>query len=92
MPESTSKRKNRDIAAEIDVYLKKFEASKKINRPRKGNSISPYYNAGCWDGGRYVNVKYVEFQGTSCLSKAEALKYLEWLKAGNIGRHYAALK
>ena len=84
--------KLKEIAERIDAYLKKFEADKTINAPGKGSmAISPYYCAGAWVSGSYVSVCYVSFQHTSNLRKADAIKYLERLDAGNVGKHYTAL-
>lgn len=88
------KTKLKDIAKEIDGYLKKFEADPKTNtgryNPKAG--LHEYYNAGCSSRGRFVCVWYISYQGNSSLTKAEAIEYLDWLKAGNIGRHYECLK
>jgi|694.fasta_scaffold00460_36 hypothetical protein len=83
--------KLQEIADKIKDHLKRFESDKTINAAKDGRSISPYYNAWATRSGRYVRVTYVSFQGSSSLSKAEAEAYLEWLNAGNIGKHYKAL-
>lgn len=36
--------------------------------------------------------KHVSFQGSSTLNKVAALRYLTWLNAGNVGKHYKALE
>lgn len=53
---------------------------------------SPYFQPNAYQAGRYVGVCYISFQGASNLSKADAEKYLAWLDAGNVGRHYEALR
>ena len=78
------------IAAQIDTHLKRFERDPKINKvdKKKRSGLHPFYYAGAWAGGRWVYVKYIDFQGSSNLSRAEALAYLAWLDAGNVGQHY----
>ena len=66
-----------EIAARIEVHLKGFE---------------PYYGARAWAGGRWVYVAYSPSLFDSHLSKADAERYLDWLNAGNIGRHWEALR
>lgn len=84
---------NAEIAAKVRQHLARFEADPEINRPRGENmKLPPYYKANCWSSGRYVGVRYVSFQGDFHLSKADAIVYLAWLDAGNIGRHWKALK
>lgn len=88
---SDSKLKLAEIAARIDAHLKRFEADPKINEPNAFGR-EPYYRAGSWASGRFVCVKYIAYQGTSHLSRSEALAYLAWLDAGNVGAHYKALR
>ena len=85
-----------DIAARIDAHLKRFEADKSgVNRDRgRGPSgLSwesrgrPFYRAGASAAGRYVYVRYVSYQGLSRLKRGEALAYLAWLDAGNVGTY-----
>lgn len=80
-----------EIAKRLNAHLQRLEGDKRVNYQKPGR-ISPYYCAGASAGRRYVGVSYVSFQGTSYLTKTEARKYLDWLDAGNIGRHYEALK
>ena len=75
-----------EIAAKINAHLMRFEADKTINANAKGQ---PYYHAGCCRAGSYVQVKYVSYQGETNISRADALAYLAWLDAGNVGKHYA---
>ena len=81
-----------EIAAGINAHLKRFEADPKLNPPagKYGNSL--YYHARAYVGGRWVYVAYVSYHGSSNLSKADAERYLDWLNAGNIGRHWEALR
>ena len=84
----------KDIAARIDAHLKRFEADPAINvkRERRLGGLRPYWNPGAGVCGRYVGVTYIRFQGTRCLPKTDALRYLAWLDAGGVGRHYEALR
>lgn len=82
--------KNVDIAARIRSHLKRFEADPAINEKHRG--LSSYYCAGASASGRYVYVQYIGYQGPTPLSKAQALGYLAWLDAGNVGRHYQAME
>ena len=85
--------KLKEIADKISVHLKRFEDDPVINAPYNGKRLGfhPYYRAGAHSGGRYVYVGYVAYQGSAHLTKDEAERYLAWLDAGNVGRHYAAL-
>jgi hypothetical protein len=76
-----------EIARRIDAYLKRFEADPAINILTCRRYIHPYWKAGAYQTGRYVGIKYVSFQGAFNLTREEAEKYLDWLDAGNIGRH-----
>ena len=75
------------VAAKISEYLQKFEADPKINVKRDGGTISPYWQSGAYQAGRFVGVIYVRFQGSFTLKRDEAEKYLAWLEAGNVGKH-----
>lgn len=80
-----------EIAQAIDAHLKRFEADKAINATRESNAgTRPYYGASCFaqKRDRKARVTYVSFQGTTLLSRDEALAYLAWLDAGNVGRHF----
>ena len=78
----------REIAAKIDAHLKRFEADARINRPRAGTTLTPYWQAGAWHSGRWVHIIYVSYQGVRTLSRVQAEKYLAWLEQGGIGRHW----
>ena len=84
----------KDIAARIDAHLKRFEKDPKINIDRSSEKAGlwTYYYAGAGAGRGRVYVTYISYQGVTPLKKAEALKYLAWLDAGNVGRHYKALE
>lgn len=81
-----------ELAERIDAHLKRFESDPEINIDRSGNGLMTYYGARAgYGGGPKLSVTYVTYQDRSKLSKAEAEKYLAWLDAGNVGRHYEAL-
>lgn len=85
--------KLKEIAAKIGAHLKRFEADPKINRRDATYGTTPYYNAGAfYSRGAFISVRYVSYQHTSHLRKNDALAYLEWLDAGNVGRHHQALR
>lgn len=89
-----------EIAKRISTHLKRFEADKDgINATRvqtnyrgQESRLPPYFLAGAGASGRYVYVTYVNYQGESHLTKAQALRYLAWLDAGNVGKHWDALR
>lgn len=80
--------KLKEIAAEIQVHLKHFENTRQINKVDTVYKTSLYYNASARKAGNFIKVCYVSYQGTSTLNKKDAMKYLEWLDAGNVGTHY----
>jgi hypothetical protein len=73
-----------EIAAEIGKYLTDFEK----NHNPIINGFRRYYHANVHSTGKCVAIQYVGYQLCSNLSKDTALAYLEWLQAGNIGKHY----
>lgn len=80
----------KELAARISAHLARFEADPKINAPiqRDTMELLPFYNAGTYYGrGAKIGVRYISYQGHSSLSRDEALAYLEWLDAGNVGKH-----
>lgn len=86
----------KEIAAKIDAYLKRFEATPEINRYDEQSAPSlrlsglrPYHNAHAWAVGRFVRVTYISYQGSRALTKPEAEAYLAWLDAGGVGSHHA---
>lgn len=82
-----------DIAKRIDAHLKRFEADPKINKARKGTEgLHPFYVARAHASGRFVYVTYITYQGNSHINREEAERYLAWLDAGNVGRHWEALR
>lgn len=81
-----------EIAKRIDAHLKRFEADPVINKPMNhGMKTTPYYWAGAYSSGRYVGISYINYQASSNLTKEQAITYLAWLDAGNVGRHHKAI-
>lgn len=79
-----------EIENRIHAHLKRFERDPVINKrgKRAGMMLLPYFLPNAYTFGRFVRVMYVMYQGAVSLSKAEALAYLRWLDAGNVGTHY----
>ena len=83
-----------EIAARIDKHLDRFandpEISSREWTDSKGvvrrNTL--FWHPCAFRAGSYVHVKYVRYQSSSSLRRYEALAYLAWLDAGNIGTHY----
>ena len=86
----------KEIAARIDAHLKRFEADPEINAidPRYGTS--PFWRAFAQvkqgTRGAGVRIKYVGYQIERTICKADAERYLAWLDAGNVGKHWEALR
>jgi DNA-binding response OmpR family regulator len=82
-----------EIAARINAHLQRIEKDPKLNpwNEGKANGTKPYYCSTAYVGGAGVGVRYVCYQGTSYMKKAEAVKYLAWLDAGNVGKHFNLL-
>ena len=80
--------KLKDIAEEIKEYLNYFENNSEINTYLKNCKRHKYYGAYSWAGKKYVYIRYISYQNNWNLTKIEALKYLEQLKAGKVGKHY----
>jgi len=83
-----------EIARAIYEHLQRFAADPKLNQTEwvDGNgqkrSTTLYWHPYAGRGGSRVSVRYVSFQGTTTLTRAEAEAYLTWLDAGNVGRHW----
>ncbi len=76
-----------EIAERIAAHLLRMEKTD----PKRGSSRCAYYMPNAWAAGPRVGVRYVSYQSTTNLTKADALEYLAWLDAGNEGSHYKAL-
>lgn len=80
-----------EIASRINAHLKRFEKDPVINATDE-RGLRDYHWATAYSSGRTVCVRYISYQGRTCLTKTQAGIYLEWLDAGNVGRHWEALK
>lgn len=80
-----------EIAERIYVHLKRFENDPEINTVDPEYETRPYFSVSCWPGEKWVEVRYINYQHASNLTKKDALIYLEWLDAGNVGLHHKAL-
>ena len=80
-----------EIAKRIAAHLRRFESDPVINVATEG-CRRPYYNSGATVAGSRVAVWTVSFQHATNLTRADALRYLAWLDAGNVGSHYASLE
>lgn len=102
VPKMTKTEVARQLGRKIDAHLKRFEQSPSINMGRRLDESKkwvsdpkghrPYYGAGARGDRHRVWVSYVTYQGGSHLSIEDAEKYLAWLDAGNVGRHFQALR
>ena len=76
------------IAQRIHAHLKRIENDPKLNPYDKPHGIRPYYMAGAHAAGSRVAVRYVCYQGTTNLTRDEAIRYLAFLDAGNVGKRF----
>lgn len=92
-----------EIAKRIAAHLRRFERDPEINRKRKYDEaakrwvdhqggLGSYWHASAQRAGSRVAVVYVSYQGATNLTRGEALAYLAWLDAGNVGTHWSALR
>jgi hypothetical protein len=88
MEKTTKPLKLGEIAERIHAHLKRFEADPEINRKDPTYKTRRFYMASATSTGRYVSVRYINYQGHSNLERPEAEGYLAWLDAGNVGEHY----
>lgn len=78
------KEKLSDIAERIQKHLTRFEKDPAINKGDKFGSL--YYCARAMARGSRIFVTYISYHGSASLSRDEALEYLAWLDAGNVGK------
>lgn len=76
-----------EIADRIDRHLKRIEREHNEPRGTRGE-LSKYFLASAVRFGAYVHVTYVNYQGGTNLTRAEALHYLAALDRGFVGTHY----
>ncbi len=79
-----------ELAQRITAHLKRFEKDPKINTPRPhASGTHRYYEPSAHSAGSKIGITYVHYQGIGFpLGRNEALEYLRWLDAGNVGDHY----
>jgi hypothetical protein len=79
-----------EIADRIHAHLRRIEADPELNPWDDGkvNGTKPFFHAGAHVAGARVGVRYISYQGVTNLKKADAVKYLAWLDAGNVGKHW----
>jgi hypothetical protein len=76
-----------EVALAINAHLKRIEHDPEINR-RDALGGHPFLHAeAIHAGSRSVYVRYAVHRGGFKLWKKEAVAYLEWLDAGNVGTH-----
>ena len=82
------------IASRIYAHLRRWEADKTINKKTNssGTGLPNYYMAGAHVAGRFVGVRYINFQGTTNLTRKHAAHYLDMIEAGYVGRHWEAFR
>jgi hypothetical protein len=87
-----------DIATSIGAHLRQFSQTPSIAEKSwidgngKERKLTLFWSPRCFRAGSRVKIRYVNYQYESSMTKAEALQYLEWLNAGNVGRHYDCLR
>lgn len=83
-----------EIATRITVHLRRFESDPAIadGVTSGGRRIAKFYKPHAWASGRYVGVRYITYQTESHMTKQEAMDYLAWLDAGNVGKHFEMKK
>lgn len=83
-----------EVANRIAKHLTRFAAQKAIAEKEWTDShgdtrkLTMFWRPGAYRAGSRVKVRYVSYQYESSLTRDEAINYLAWLDAGNVGRHY----
>ena len=79
-----------EIAERIDAHLKRIEADPKTNPWNDGkvNGTRPYFRAGVHTSGSRIASGTSAIKAQRILTKMIAIKYLAWLDAGNVGKHF----
>lgn len=83
--------KLKDLAQAIEAHLNRFEADPVLSRKKDGKTAR-FWGTGCGVSGRFVVVTYISYQGSSNLSKSDAISFLPKLEGGYVGRHHEALR
>lgn len=80
-----------ECAERITAYLKRFEADVGVNVAQKTGKLTlkPYSIPSAQRHGTRLRIRYADplGQGTP-LTVNEARDYLDWLDAGNVGKHW----
>jgi hypothetical protein len=82
----------KELAARINSHLERYEADASSNVIDPKYKTQRFYHAYAGVSGRYVRVTYISYQGSTHITKDEAMRYLEKLDAGFVGRHFEALR
>lgn len=69
-----------DIANRIHGHLTRFA--------RDDPGGKRFYEPIAYRSGNALGIRYINYQYDHRLTKADAAAYLEWLDAGNVGRHF----
>ena len=91
------------LAQKINAHLQRIENDKTLNPGKRFDKdqkkwvldemgVRSFCGARSRGDRHRVWVIYITYQGGSHLSIADAMKYLVWLAAGNVGRHFEALR
>jgi hypothetical protein len=91
------------LAQRINAHLQRIERDPKLNPGKRFDQVQKkwvpdklgtyaYYGARASGDRHRVWVIFITYQGGSYLSIEDAEKYLAWLDAGNVGRHYEVLR
>jgi len=91
------------LGQKINARLKRIENDPALNPSRRldkdlktwvpdERGTRAFYGAGSAGDRHRVWVIYVSYQGGSYMAIEDAEKYLAWLDAGNVGRHFGALR
>ena len=91
------------LGQKINAHLQRIEHDKVLNPSKRYDNVqktwvpdergvSSFYEARARGDRHRVWIIYVTYQNGSYLSVEDAETYLAWLDAGNVGRHFAALR
>lgn len=87
----------KELGERIQAHLARFEADPVINEPRErpgsgGMKLPFLFEARAYGERKYVYVQYKLNHGFTQITRAEAIAYLRWLDAGQVGRHHESLR
>ena len=91
------------LGQKIDAHLKRIEKDPVLNPGRRldkdqkewvpdDRGVRSFYGARAKGDRHRVWIIYVTYQSGSYMSIEDAETYLAWLDAGNVGRHFEALR